>query len=47
LFSLLIFCKSCKNFSYLTLKKNIKDPEEMKHFRVLGKGNRKIRLKKG
>jgi hypothetical protein len=28
-------------------KSRKKDPEDMKHFRVLGKGNNKIGLKKG
>jgi hypothetical protein len=35
-------------FSSLTIiKEEKKDPEDMKLFRVLGKGNKKIGLKKG
>jgi hypothetical protein len=38
----------CKNTSLPYTHKRIKkDPEEIKHFRVLGKGIKKIGLKKG
>jgi hypothetical protein len=36
-----------KYFLSNTHKRIKKDPEEIKHFRVLGKGNKKIGLKKG
>jgi hypothetical protein len=36
-----------KYFLPYTHKRIKKDPEEIKHFRVLGKGNKKIGLKKG